>query len=100
MSRPPGGPLRASHWAIAKLDIEGAVRRADEVVERSHYLCQASINRTACGSPGLFTEEFDGQRQLRGNLPPAFVHALMFETAHRLAGACGPPVGAGTGPRC
>ncbi|BBZ39460.1 glycoside hydrolase family 15 protein [Mycobacterium conspicuum] len=43
--------------------------------------------RTACGPPGLFTEEYDvGQRQLRGNLPQAFVHALMLETAHRLAG--------------
>jgi alpha,alpha-trehalase len=55
-------------------------------------------NRTACGPPGLFTEEFDvGQRQLRGNLPQAFVHALLFETAHRLADSCGPPVGSGTG---
>lgn len=55
-------------------------------------------NRTACGPPGLFTEEFDvGQRQMRGNLPQAFVHALMFESAHQLAGACGPPVGSGTG---
>jgi GH15 family glucan-1,4-alpha-glucosidase len=55
-------------------------------------------NRTACGPPGLFTEEFDvGQRQLRGNLPQAFVHALLLETAHRLAGHCGSPVGAGTG---
>lgn len=44
-------------------------------------------NRSACGSPGLFTEEFDvEQRQLRGNLPQAFVHALLFESAHRLAG--------------
>jgi hypothetical protein len=42
-------------------------------------------NRAACGSPGLFTEEFDvGQRQLRGNLPQAFVHALMLECAARL----------------
>jgi hypothetical protein len=55
-------------------------------------------NRTACGAPGLYTEEFDvGQRQLRGNLPQAFVHALLFEVAHRLAGTCGPSVGAGTG---
>jgi GH15 family glucan-1,4-alpha-glucosidase len=55
-------------------------------------------NRTACGPPGLFAEEFDiGQRQLRGNLPQAFVHALLFETAHRLAGSSGAPVGAGTG---
>ncbi len=42
-------------------------------------------NRSACGSPGVFTEEFDVvQRQLRGNLPQAFVHALMFEAACRL----------------
>ncbi|HZS20272.1 MAG TPA: glycoside hydrolase family 15 protein, partial [Pseudonocardiaceae bacterium] len=55
-------------------------------------------NRTACGPPGLLTEEFDvAQRQLRGNLPQAFVHALLFETAHRLAEGCRPPVGAGTG---
>jgi alpha,alpha-trehalase len=39
-------------------------------------------NRAACGPPGLLSEEFDvRQRQLRGNLPQAFVHALMLETA-------------------
>ena len=39
-------------------------------------------NRAACGSPGLFTEECDvGQRQLRGNLPQAFVHAAMLQAA-------------------
>lgn len=43
-------------------------------------------NRAACGPPGLFTEEYDiGQRQLRGNVPQAFVHALMLETSVRLA---------------
>lgn len=43
-------------------------------------------NRAACGPPGLFTEEYDiGQRQLRGNFPQAFVHAVFFESAHRLA---------------
>ena len=43
-------------------------------------------NRGALGPPGLFTEEFDVvQRQLRGNLPQAFVHALLIETAHTLA---------------
>ncbi len=42
-------------------------------------------NRAACGPPGLFSEEFDvTQRQLRGNLPQAFVHALMLECAARL----------------
>jgi hypothetical protein len=45
-------------------------------------------NRAACGPPGLFSEEFDvAQRQLRGNLPQAFVHALMLECAARLSGA-------------
>ena len=42
-------------------------------------------NRAACGPPGLFAEEFDvSQRQLRGNLPQAFVHALLLECAARL----------------
>ena len=42
-------------------------------------------NRAACGPPGLLTEEFDVvQRQLRGNIPQAFVHALLFESAARL----------------
>jgi alpha,alpha-trehalase len=43
-------------------------------------------NRAAAGSPGLFAEEFDvQQRQLRGNLPQAFVHALLLETSIVLA---------------
>lgn len=42
-------------------------------------------NRSACGPPGLFCEEFDViQRQLRGNFPQAFVHALMIECSARL----------------
>jgi hypothetical protein len=42
--------------------------------------------RAACGPAGLFSEEFDvHQRQLRGNLPQAFVHALMLECAGRLS---------------
>jgi hypothetical protein len=39
-------------------------------------------NRAACGPPGLLSEEFDvRQRQMRGNLPQAFVHALLLECA-------------------
>ncbi|HUI05056.1 MAG TPA: glycoside hydrolase family 15 protein [Acidimicrobiales bacterium] len=42
-------------------------------------------NRASCGPPGLLTEEFDvGERQLRGNIPQAFVHALLLECAARL----------------
>ncbi|MFI7312519.1 glycoside hydrolase family 15 protein [Streptomyces hygroscopicus] len=43
--------------------------------------------RAACGPPGLFAEEYDvRQRQLRGNLPQAFVHAQLLEAAVRLSG--------------
>ncbi|MFI8949468.1 glycoside hydrolase family 15 protein [Streptomyces sp. NPDC053750] len=43
--------------------------------------------RAACGPPGLFAEEYDvRRRQLRGNLPQAFVHAMLLECAVRLAG--------------
>ncbi|WP_439680571.1 glycoside hydrolase family 15 protein [Embleya sp. MST-111070] len=43
-------------------------------------------NRAACGSPGLYSEEYDiEQRQMRGNLPQAFVHAMLLECAARLA---------------
>jgi hypothetical protein len=42
-------------------------------------------NRAACGPAGLYCEEYDvAERQLRGNLPQAFVHALMLECAARL----------------
>lgn len=52
---------------------QGDVVRAARLFER---------NRAACGSPGLLAEEYDvAQRQLRGNLPQAFVHALLLETS-------------------
>jgi GH15 family glucan-1,4-alpha-glucosidase len=70
--------------ALALLD-QGDVSAATGWFERT---------RAAVGPPGLLTEEYDvGQRQLRGNLPQAFVHALLIETAHRLdlAGASQSP---------
>ncbi|MDQ1032997.1 GH15 family glucan-1,4-alpha-glucosidase [Streptomyces umbrinus] len=40
--------------------------------------------RSACGPTGLFAEEYDvSQRQLRGNLPQGFVHALLLECSAR-----------------
>ncbi|HEX6471771.1 MAG TPA: glycoside hydrolase family 15 protein [Streptosporangiaceae bacterium] len=40
--------------------------------------------RSGCGTTGLFSEEYDTrQRQLRANLPQAFVHALFLESATR-----------------
>jgi GH15 family glucan-1,4-alpha-glucosidase len=53
-----------------------------------HVGARAWFERTAaaCGPPQLFSEEFDAhQHQMRGNLAQAFVHALMIETATRLA---------------
>ncbi len=42
-------------------------------------------SRASCGPPGLFAEEYDVvQRELRGNLPQAFVHALLIECAVQL----------------
>ena len=47
-------------------------------------------NRGACGPAGIYAEEYDvHQRQLRGNLPQAFVHAAVLETAVRLSGPAG-----------
>jgi hypothetical protein len=43
--------------------------------------------RAAYGPPGLLSEEYDvTQRHLRGNLPQAFVHALLLECAATLTG--------------
>jgi uncharacterized protein (DUF2236 family) len=45
-------------------------------------------NRAACGSPGLLAEEYDvQQRQLRGNIPQAFVHAILLESSVELGKA-------------
>jgi GH15 family glucan-1,4-alpha-glucosidase len=54
---------------------------AGQVAESVRWFERA---RGACGPAGLLAEEFDvDQRQLRGNLPQAFVHALLCETAAR-----------------
>ncbi|MEU5722396.1 glycoside hydrolase family 15 protein [Micromonospora sp. NPDC047738] len=68
-----------------------AAWQAGDVVEANRWF---ERSRAACGPPGLYTEEYDvQQRQLRGNLPQAFVHALMLETAVTLGQAipCSPP---------
>ncbi len=41
--------------------------------------------KASCGPPLLYSEEYDtDERQMRGNLPQAFVHALMIEVAATL----------------
>ncbi len=47
-------------------------------------------SRSACGPAGLYAEEYDvHQRQLRGNLPQAFVHAGMLATTAALSATGG-----------
>jgi GH15 family glucan-1,4-alpha-glucosidase len=52
-------------------------------VAAAHWFERA---RSACGPSALYTEEYDvNQRQLRGNLPQAFVHAALLECAVTLS---------------
>ncbi len=68
-----GAFLLCGFWMALAWHQQGDHRRAARWFER---------NRAACGTPGLLSEEFDvRQRQLRGNLPQAFVHALLLECA-------------------
>ena len=60
--------LSAAEAASADLGSPGTVRAGD--------LCQSRPSDTSARGPsGLFSEEHDvAQRQMRGNLPQAFVH--------------------------
>ncbi len=78
-------PLESAEGAFVMcgFDMALALHQQGEHAEALRWF---ERNRAACGPPGLFSEEYDiRQRQLRGNLPQAFVHALMFEAARRLA---------------
>jgi GH15 family glucan-1,4-alpha-glucosidase len=56
--------------------------RGDDV-QAAHWF---ERSRSACGPAALYTEEYaTHQRQQRGNLPQAFVHAAMLECAVRLS---------------
>jgi alpha,alpha-trehalase len=84
--RHDGRPLHESEGAFLLCGFWMALTahvRGDDV-EAAHWF---ERNRAACGPAGLYTEEYDvHQRQLRGNLPQAFVHAAMLECAARLSG--------------
>jgi GH15 family glucan-1,4-alpha-glucosidase len=61
---------------------QAASARGDHVAA-AHWF---ERSRSACGPAGLYAEEYDvHQRQLRGNLPQAFVHAGMLASAVRLS---------------
>ncbi len=66
-----GSFLLCGYWMALAWHQQGERERARAWFERT---------RTAYGAPGLYAEEYDaGQRQLRGNLPQASVHALAVE---------------------
>ncbi|MFI5314005.1 MAG: glycoside hydrolase family 15 protein [Candidatus Dormibacteria bacterium] len=83
--RQQSGPLAQAEGAFLLCGFLTALashQQGDELAAIRYF----ERNRAACGPPALFSEEYDiDQRQLRGNLPQAFVHALMFESAVRLA---------------
>jgi len=77
LGRAEGAFLLCGFWLALAAAQAGDPALAARVFER---------NRSACGPPGILTEEFDvHQRQLRGNFPQAFVHALLLETSVALA---------------
>ena len=83
--RQSAGPLEDAEGAFLLCGFLMALaeQAAGNLVEAMRYF---ERNRAACGPPGLYSEEYDvRQRQLRGNIPQAFVHALMLEASARLA---------------
>lgn len=78
-------PLQDSEGAflLCGFDLAMALHQSGDPVQAARFF---ERNRAACGTSGLFTEEYDvEQRQLRGNFPQAFVHAAMLEASRRLA---------------
>ena len=79
--RPDERPLGASEGAflLCGFVMALAYHQQGDLVNAARWF---ERTRAACGPAGLLAEEFDvAQRQLRGNLPQAFVHALMLECA-------------------
>ncbi|PWI06076.1 glycoside hydrolase [Streptomyces sp. NWU339] len=80
----PGGPLGREEGAFLLCGFTMALA-THHLGDRTGAFRWFERTRAACGPPGLFAEEYDvRQRQLRGNLPQAFVHALLLECAVRL----------------
>ena len=82
--RPDGRPLGSAEGAFLLCGFVAslALQQAGDHVGAARWF---ERNRASCGPPGILSEEYDVmQRQLRGNLPQAFVHAMLLETAIRL----------------
>jgi GH15 family glucan-1,4-alpha-glucosidase len=79
--QPQGLPLGDAEGAFLLCGFWMALAHAQQG-DQTKAVAWFERNRAACGPPGLLSEEFDvRQRQLRGNLPQAFVHALLLECA-------------------
>ena len=79
------GPLQDAEGAFSLCGFALALAY-DKLGIHDRAIAWFERNRASCGPPGLLTEEFDvGERQLRGNIPQAFVHALLLECAARLS---------------
>jgi hypothetical protein len=79
--RPDERPLGEAEGAFVMCGFLMALAHAQQgdAVRAAHWF---ERSRTACGPAGLLSEEFDVvQRQMRGNLPQAFVHALLLQCA-------------------
>lgn len=87
--RPDERPLGEAEGAFVMCGFLMALayaQQGDEVLAARWF----ERNRTACGTAGLLSEEFDVlQRQMRGNLPQAFVHALLLHCAVTAPGTRG-----------
>ncbi|HZU74496.1 MAG TPA: glycoside hydrolase family 15 protein [Acidimicrobiales bacterium] len=82
--RPDQRPLGEAEGAflLCGFLVSMAQLQAGRPVEAARWF---ERNRCACGPPRLLAEEFDVvESQLRGNLPQAFVHSMMIESAFRL----------------
>jgi GH15 family glucan-1,4-alpha-glucosidase len=83
--RPDERPLGAAEGAflLCGFTMALALHQQGREVEAARWF---ERNRASGGPAGLLTEEYDiTQRQVRGNAPQAFVHALLLESAQRLA---------------
>jgi alpha,alpha-trehalase len=89
-----GYAYRFRHDARPLADAEGSFLLCGFLVALALQQCGQELEargwyertRAACGPSLIFSEEFDvRQRYMRGNMPQAFVHALMLETSARLA---------------
>jgi GH15 family glucan-1,4-alpha-glucosidase len=79
--RPDARPLGEAEGAflLCGFILSLAYSRLGRRIEAARWF---ERSRSACGPPGLLSEEYDVlQRQMRGNLPQAFVHALLLECA-------------------